>query len=73
MGRWPGCEPPDLGVCRGGIMSIKRTVIAPLVLMLGAAIAILAGALAPVVAAATTGAAAGVSATASSPHYIYMG
>jgi hypothetical protein len=53
-------------------MRVKRAIIAPLVLLLGAAIAVLAGALAPVVAAATTGAAVGVSA-ASSPHYFYIG
>jgi hypothetical protein len=52
-------------------MRVKRTIIAPIVLLIGAAFAVLAGALAPVVAAATTGAVVGVSAAAS-PHYIYI-
>jgi hypothetical protein len=52
-------------------MRIKRTIIAPVILTLGAAGSILAGAVAPVVAAqAVTG---GAVASASSPNYIYMG
>jgi hypothetical protein len=52
-------------------MRIKRTIIAPVILMLGAAGAILAGAVAPVAAAqAVTG---GPVASAHSQGIIYMG
>jgi hypothetical protein len=50
-------------------MRIKRSIIAPVILTLGAAGSIFAGAVAPVVAAqAVTG---GPVAAASSPHYVY--
>jgi hypothetical protein len=50
-------------------MRIKRAIIAPVILTLGAAGSILAGAVAPVVAAqAVTG---GPVVAAASPHYVY--